>query len=50
LLLFEQEEYDWQLAEAIQNGSTVDHTLSFRGQKLLVRKRKESYMVLEISH
>ena len=30
LLLFEQEEYDWQLAEAISQGSIVDHSLTFR--------------------
>jgi len=29
-LLFEQEEYDRQLAEAISQGSTVDHSLTFR--------------------
>jgi len=30
LLLFEQEEYDRQLAEAISQGSIVDHSLTFR--------------------
>jgi len=36
LLLFEQEEYDRQLAEALAQGSTVDHALSFRTWKKVV--------------
>jgi len=47
LLLFEQEEYDRQLADAIAQGSTVDHSLTFRTwKKLLATRRKESSMVL----
>jgi hypothetical protein len=41
LLLFEQEEYDRQLAEAIQNGSTVDHTLSFRTWTKVAGEKKK---------
>jgi hypothetical protein len=41
LLLFEQEEYDRQLAEAIKNGSTVDHTLSFRTWTKVAGEKKK---------
>ena len=41
LLLFEQEEYDKQLADAIAQGSTVDHSLTFRTWKNVVGDKKK---------
>jgi hypothetical protein len=40
-LLFEQEEYDRQLAEAISNGSTVDYSLTFNTWKKVAGDKKK---------
>jgi len=41
LLLFEQEEYDRKLADAIAQGSTVDHSLTFRTWKKVAGDKKK---------